>query len=66
MGVAAVAGAYFAVGDTKVFNSIRFELKTPIPADRTVAAYVRHIEAQRRALLWCEDAASRRLDVAAE
>ncbi|MBL8551691.1 MAG: aromatic ring-hydroxylating dioxygenase subunit alpha [Hyphomonadaceae bacterium] len=55
MGVAALAGAYFAVGDTKVFDTISFELKTPIPADRTVWTYVRHVEAQQRAHFWLDE-----------
>jgi len=55
--VAALGGAYFAVGDTKVFNSIRFDLQTPIPADRTVRAYVRHVEGQPLAGAWRDDRA---------
>ncbi|MFZ4120225.1 MAG: Rieske 2Fe-2S domain-containing protein [Caulobacterales bacterium] len=52
LGLSALGGAYFALGDTKVFNTIRFDLKTPIPADKTVMAFVRHVEAQPRAAGW--------------
>lgn len=62
--IAAVAGAYFSVGDTKVFNSIRFDLQSPIPADRTVRAYVRHVERQPQAHGWRQ--APLRAGVAAE
>lgn len=52
LGLSAIGGAYFALGDTKVFNTIRFDLKTPIPADRTVMAFIRHVEAQPQVLGW--------------
>ncbi len=37
---------YFAKGDTKVFEAIRFDFKTPIPADRSVISFIRHLERQ--------------------
>lgn len=41
-----VGGYYFAVGDTRIFQTIRFNLKTPIAADRAVMAFVNHLEQQ--------------------
>jgi phenylpropionate dioxygenase-like ring-hydroxylating dioxygenase large terminal subunit len=41
-----IAGNYFSVGDTKVFQSIQFDYKTPVPADRAVQAFIRHLERQ--------------------
>lgn len=41
-----LAARYFAHGDTRVFDTIRFELRNPIAADRAVLAFVRHLEAQ--------------------
>ena len=41
-----VVGNYFSVGDTKVFQSIRFDYRTPVPADRAVQAFIRHLEQQ--------------------
>jgi phenylpropionate dioxygenase-like ring-hydroxylating dioxygenase large terminal subunit len=42
----ALAARYFAHGDTRVFQSIRFRLQNPIAADRAVVAFIRHLEAQ--------------------
>jgi len=44
--VTALAARYFAFGDTRVFNSIRFRMATPIPADRAVLAFMDHLEQQ--------------------
>jgi phenylpropionate dioxygenase-like ring-hydroxylating dioxygenase large terminal subunit len=44
-----LAGGYFASGDTRVFQTIRFNFATPIAADRAVAAFIRHYEEQPRA-----------------
>jgi phenylpropionate dioxygenase-like ring-hydroxylating dioxygenase large terminal subunit len=41
-----IGGKYFAVGDTRIFQTIRFQLKTPIPADRAVLAFIQHLERQ--------------------
>ncbi len=41
------AGYYFAVGDTRIFQTIRFNLKTPIAADRAVISFVNHLEQQK-------------------
>jgi phenylpropionate dioxygenase-like ring-hydroxylating dioxygenase large terminal subunit len=50
----AIAGRYFAHGDTRVFQTIRFDLKTPIAADRAVLAFIRHLNAQQAAE-WSEN-----------
>ena len=42
----AVAARYFAYGDTRVFQTIRFQLRNPIAADRAVMAFIKHMEAQ--------------------
>ena len=42
----AIAARYFAYGDTRVFQTIRFRLRNPIAADRAVLAFIRHLEAQ--------------------
>jgi len=42
----AIAARYFAHGDTRVFQTIRFDFRNPIPADRAVLAFIRHLEAQ--------------------
>jgi hypothetical protein len=42
----ALAGNYFARGDTVVFDTIRFDLRTPIDADGAVLAFMRHLDGQ--------------------
>jgi phenylpropionate dioxygenase-like ring-hydroxylating dioxygenase large terminal subunit len=42
----AIAARYFAYGDTRVFQTIRFDFRHPIAADRTVIAFIRHLEQQ--------------------
>lgn len=44
-------GNYFAKGDTQIFQTIRFELKTPIAADRSILQFIQHVERQP-ALQW--------------
>jgi nitrite reductase/ring-hydroxylating ferredoxin subunit len=51
----ALAARYFALGDTRIFNTIRFRLGTPIPADRAVLAFIDHLERQPLAE-WSEPA----------
>jgi phenylpropionate dioxygenase-like ring-hydroxylating dioxygenase large terminal subunit len=51
-----LAGNYFSTGDTKVFQSIRFDYRTPVPADRAVQAFIRHLESQPLTA-WAEDGA---------
>ena len=43
-----VAGLYFANGDTQIFQTIRFHLKTPVAADRAVLSFIHHLEQQVR------------------
>jgi phenylpropionate dioxygenase-like ring-hydroxylating dioxygenase large terminal subunit len=42
----ALVARYFARGDTIIFESIRFALKTPVPADATVLAFIQHLDRQ--------------------
>ncbi len=52
----ALAARYFALGDTRIFNTIRFRLATPIATDRAVLAFIEHLEQQPLAE-WSEPAA---------
>lgn len=45
LAAARLVGAYFAAGDTKVFDTIRFRIRTPIAADKAILAFVRHVDA---------------------
>ena len=47
LGVSKLATMFFAHGDTKVFESIKFKLGAPIAADRTVVRFIRHSEQQK-------------------
>jgi len=40
------AGNYFARGDTRVFRTIQFALKTPIVSDHSIVHFMRHLEKQ--------------------
>jgi phenylpropionate dioxygenase-like ring-hydroxylating dioxygenase large terminal subunit len=42
-----LVGSYFARGDTRVFQTIRFDLQTPIRADRPILRFIAHTEGQR-------------------
>ncbi len=42
-----LAGLYFAHGDTRVFQTIKFNFATPIAADRAVISFIHHLEQQR-------------------
>jgi phenylpropionate dioxygenase-like ring-hydroxylating dioxygenase large terminal subunit len=44
-------GNYFAKGDTQVFQTIRFELKTPTVADQSILQFIQHVN-QQKALSW--------------
>lgn len=44
-------GNYFAKGDTQVFQTIQFNLKTPTKADRSILQFIQHVERQK-ALTW--------------
>ncbi len=51
LGLTKVVGNYFAKGDTKIFKTIKFNLKTPIEADRSILEFINHLEKQR-SLSW--------------
>lgn len=42
---------YFATGDSQVFQTIQFDLKTPTPADRSILQFIQHVN-QQPALTW--------------
>jgi phenylpropionate dioxygenase-like ring-hydroxylating dioxygenase large terminal subunit len=44
-------GNYFAKGDTKIFQTIKFDLKTPTKADNSIVQFIHHAEKQK-ALAW--------------
>ena len=44
-------GNYFAKGDTQVFQTIQFDLKTPTKADRSILEFIQHVNRQK-ALNW--------------
>lgn len=46
LGVARIAGAYFAKGDTEIFEYIDFNYQTPVSADRPILDFISHVEAQ--------------------
>jgi hypothetical protein len=46
LSVTKLAGLYFAKGDTKVFQTIRFNLANPIAADEAVLAFIQHLDKQ--------------------
>lgn len=58
LGVTALLAAYFARGDTRVFQTIRFDLRNPIGADRAVSAFIRHFEQQPLADEWTDEPAT--------
>ncbi|MBL1178138.1 Rieske 2Fe-2S domain-containing protein [Pantanalinema sp. GBBB05] len=42
---------YFATGDSQVFQTIQFDLKTPIKADHSILQFMQHVN-QQPALTW--------------
>jgi len=50
-----VVAAYFAKGDTRVFRSIRFQLRTPTEADHAIIDFIDHTERQREGVLPMKD-----------
>lgn len=44
-------GNYFAKGDTQVFQTIQFDLKTPTKADQSILQFIQHVNHQK-ALTW--------------
>ena len=51
LGLTQLVAAYFAQGDRLVFEGIRFDLKTPLQADRSIVQFIQHVECQP-ALTW--------------
>ncbi|MDF1662718.1 MAG: aromatic ring-hydroxylating dioxygenase subunit alpha [Planctomycetota bacterium] len=46
-----IVGNYFAKGDTKIFETIQFDFKTPTKADRAIIDFIQDVETQK-ALCW--------------
>ncbi|MEL6937935.1 MAG: aromatic ring-hydroxylating dioxygenase subunit alpha [Cyanobacteria bacterium J06598_1] len=46
-----LVASYFAKGDRHVFDSIKFNFKVPLEADRSIIQFIQHIE-QQPALTW--------------
>lgn len=44
-------GNYFAKGDSKIFQTIKFDLKTPLKADHAILQFVHHVDSQKT-LAW--------------
>jgi phenylpropionate dioxygenase-like ring-hydroxylating dioxygenase large terminal subunit len=44
-----IVGQYFAKGDTQIFKTIRFALKTPIAEDTPIMRFIKHAEKQKLA-----------------
>jgi phenylpropionate dioxygenase-like ring-hydroxylating dioxygenase large terminal subunit len=42
-----MVGNYFAKGDTQIFQTINFDLKTPTQADRAIVQFMQHVERQQ-------------------
>lgn len=51
LGVTQLVANYFAKGDREVFDSIRFDFRTPLAADSAISQFVKHVE-QQRAIAW--------------
>ncbi|MBD6617660.1 aromatic ring-hydroxylating dioxygenase subunit alpha [Komarekiella sp. 'clone 1'] len=49
--LAKILGKKFIKGDTKLFQTIQFDLKTPIKADRSIIQFINHLERQKP-LMW--------------
>jgi phenylpropionate dioxygenase-like ring-hydroxylating dioxygenase large terminal subunit len=46
-----LVGNYFAKGDTQIFQTIKFNLKTPTKADQSIVQFMQHVE-QQPPLTW--------------
>lgn len=44
-------GNYFASGDSQIFQTIQFDFKTPVPADKSILQFINHVN-QQTALNW--------------
>jgi phenylpropionate dioxygenase-like ring-hydroxylating dioxygenase large terminal subunit len=42
-----LVGGYFAKGDRKLFQTIKFDLKTPLKADQSIVQFMQHVEGQK-------------------
>ena len=42
-----MVGNYFAKGDTQIFQTIKFNFKTPTKADQAIIQFIQHIEKQK-------------------
>lgn len=42
-----LVGNYFAKGDRKIFQTIQFDLKTPLKADQAILHFMHHVEGQQ-------------------
>ena len=60
-----VLGNYFAKGDTQVFQTIKWNFKTPIKADRPIIQFNKHLKGQKRVTWgdWDEQEAPAQADV---
>jgi phenylpropionate dioxygenase-like ring-hydroxylating dioxygenase large terminal subunit len=46
LGLTWVVGHYFARGDTRVFQTIKFDFRVPIKPDHAIVGFIRHYDAQ--------------------
>jgi phenylpropionate dioxygenase-like ring-hydroxylating dioxygenase large terminal subunit len=46
LGITKLVGGYFAQGDRKLFQTIKFDLKTPLKADQSIVQFMQHVEGQ--------------------
>ncbi|MEO1390645.1 MAG: aromatic ring-hydroxylating dioxygenase subunit alpha [Cyanobacteria bacterium J06634_6] len=51
LGITQLVASYFAKGDRHVFDSIKFDFKVPLEADRSIVQFIKHVEKQP-ALTW--------------
>jgi phenylpropionate dioxygenase-like ring-hydroxylating dioxygenase large terminal subunit len=51
LGISAILGQYFIQDDIKIFQTIKFDLKTPIKADLSIMQFVHHLERQKPLML---------------
>ncbi|MEM9150834.1 MAG: aromatic ring-hydroxylating dioxygenase subunit alpha [Cyanobacteria bacterium P01_F01_bin.3] len=51
LGITQLVASYFAKGDRHVFDSIKFNFKVPLEADRSIVQFIQHVEKQP-ALTW--------------
>ena len=51
LGITQLVANYFAKGDRHVFDSIKFDFKVPLAADRSILEFIKHVD-QQPALTW--------------